>query len=281
VSCSNSSRTTFPGKIPADRRTLGHATLARFRQRMARASRVVPRCGQLAGHAPAPSRRPRVARRQPPPPRPPRRPPRPSFSAPVRRSRPRTSPSLRTSSASASPISSFTRTTPPSARATIASRRCIRRLPTKTACVGFARWRHRSPAGSSSWVSPTAIWSRRAAFFPPRRFTTSPSAALGANPPRRRSPSMTASPPATRMKLSIVIPCYNEAQNHPHHRRRVRAAPVADKEIIIVDDCSRDGTRDLLRTEIAPLVTASSTTRSTRARAPPCAPASPPPRATS
>jgi glycosyltransferase involved in cell wall biosynthesis len=29
---------------------------------------------------------------------------------------------------------------------------------------------------------------------------------------------------------------------------------VADQEIIIVDDCSRDGTRDLLRTEIAPLV---------------------------
>jgi glycosyltransferase involved in cell wall biosynthesis len=35
---------------------------------------------------------------------------------------------------------------------------------------------------------------------------------------------------------------------------RVRAAPVAEREIIIVDDCSRDGTRDLLRTEIAPLV---------------------------
>jgi glycosyltransferase involved in cell wall biosynthesis len=34
----------------------------------------------------------------------------------------------------------------------------------------------------------------------------------------------------------------------------VRAAPVAEKEIIIVDDCSRDGTRDLLRTQIAPLV---------------------------
>ena len=34
----------------------------------------------------------------------------------------------------------------------------------------------------------------------------------------------------------------------------MRAAPVADKEIIIVDDCSRDGTRDLLRTQIMPLV---------------------------
>ncbi len=56
------------------------------------------------------------------------------------------------------------------------------------------------------------------------------------------------------MKLSIVIPCYNEAQTIRLLVDRVRAAPVADKEIIIVDDCSRDGTRDLLRTQIAPLV---------------------------
>lgn len=56
------------------------------------------------------------------------------------------------------------------------------------------------------------------------------------------------------MKLSIVIPCYNETKTIRAIVDRVRAAPVADKEIIIVDDCSRDGTRDLLRTEIAPLV---------------------------
>ena len=56
------------------------------------------------------------------------------------------------------------------------------------------------------------------------------------------------------MKLSIVIPCYNEAKTIRTIVDRVRAAPVPDKEIIIVDDCSRDGTRDLLRTEIAPLV---------------------------
>jgi glycosyltransferase involved in cell wall biosynthesis len=56
------------------------------------------------------------------------------------------------------------------------------------------------------------------------------------------------------MKLSIVIPCYNEAKTIRLIIDRVRAAPVADKEIIIVDDCSRDGTRDLLRTQIAPLV---------------------------
>ena len=34
----------------------------------------------------------------------------------------------------------------------------------------------------------------------------------------------------------------------------VRAAPVAEMEIIIVDDCSSDGTRDILRNEITPLV---------------------------
>jgi glycosyltransferase involved in cell wall biosynthesis len=56
------------------------------------------------------------------------------------------------------------------------------------------------------------------------------------------------------MKLSIVIPCYNE-----HHTIRsiveaVRAAPVADKEIIIVDDCSTDGTREILKQDIEPLV---------------------------
>jgi glycosyltransferase involved in cell wall biosynthesis len=56
------------------------------------------------------------------------------------------------------------------------------------------------------------------------------------------------------MKLSIVIPCYNEAKTIRQIVDRVRAAPIDQKEIIIVDDCSRDGTRDLLRTEIAPLV---------------------------
>ena len=56
------------------------------------------------------------------------------------------------------------------------------------------------------------------------------------------------------MKLTIVIPCYNERKTIRAIVDAVRAAPVANKEIIIVDDCSRDGTRDILRDEITPLV---------------------------
>jgi len=56
------------------------------------------------------------------------------------------------------------------------------------------------------------------------------------------------------MKLSVVIPCYNEVGTIRQIVDRVRAAPVDDKELIVVDDCSSDGTRDLLQREIAPLV---------------------------
>ena len=44
------------------------------------------------------------------------------------------------------------------------------------------------------------------------------------------------------MKLSVVIPVYNEAATIASLVERVRAVPV-DKEIVIVDDCSADGTR--------------------------------------
>ena len=56
------------------------------------------------------------------------------------------------------------------------------------------------------------------------------------------------------MKLSIVIPCYNERGTILGLVQAVRAAPVADKEIIIVDDCSTDGTREILADLITPLV---------------------------
>lgn len=56
------------------------------------------------------------------------------------------------------------------------------------------------------------------------------------------------------MKLSIVIPCYNELATLRSIIERVRAAPHPDKEIILVDDCSTDGTRELITREIVPLV---------------------------
>jgi len=56
------------------------------------------------------------------------------------------------------------------------------------------------------------------------------------------------------MRISIVIPCYNEAKTIRALVDQVRASPLPDKEIIIVDDGSRDGSRDVLRTQIAPLV---------------------------
>jgi glycosyltransferase involved in cell wall biosynthesis len=56
------------------------------------------------------------------------------------------------------------------------------------------------------------------------------------------------------MRVSIIIPCFNEAKTIRTIVDRVRAAPLDDREIIIVDDCSRDGTRDILRSSIAPLV---------------------------
>lgn len=55
------------------------------------------------------------------------------------------------------------------------------------------------------------------------------------------------------MKLSIVIPCYNELNTIGTIIEAVSASPWPDKEIIVVDDCSRDGTREKLKTEIEPM----------------------------
>jgi glycosyltransferase involved in cell wall biosynthesis len=47
-------------------------------------------------------------------------------------------------------------------------------------------------------------------------------------------------------KVSVVIPVFNEQQWVRELVRRVQATPVP-KEIILVDDCSTDGTRDILK----------------------------------
>ena len=47
-------------------------------------------------------------------------------------------------------------------------------------------------------------------------------------------------------KLTVVIPVYNEKNSLLEIIRRVQAVPI-EKEIILVDDFSTDGTRDVLR----------------------------------
>jgi glycosyltransferase involved in cell wall biosynthesis len=48
------------------------------------------------------------------------------------------------------------------------------------------------------------------------------------------------------MKVSVVIPCFNEKATIRAIVDRVRVAAVDLHEIVIVDDCSTDGTRELL-----------------------------------
>tara|TARA_Y100001968_G_scaffold168716_1_gene154543 strand:- start:245 stop:934 length:690 start_codon:yes stop_codon:yes gene_type:complete len=49
------------------------------------------------------------------------------------------------------------------------------------------------------------------------------------------------------VKLSIVIPCYNEKETITEIIQAVRESPIDSKEIIIVDDGSTDGTREILK----------------------------------
>ncbi|MCA9737190.1 MAG: glycosyltransferase family 2 protein [Gemmatimonadota bacterium] len=48
------------------------------------------------------------------------------------------------------------------------------------------------------------------------------------------------------LRLSVVIPCYNEIRTAERLLRRVRQVPL-DLEVVVVDDGSTDGTRDLLK----------------------------------
>jgi glycosyltransferase involved in cell wall biosynthesis len=47
-------------------------------------------------------------------------------------------------------------------------------------------------------------------------------------------------------KLSVVIPCYNEVASIEELLKSVRNVPIDNIEIIVVDDGSTDGTRELL-----------------------------------
>jgi len=54
------------------------------------------------------------------------------------------------------------------------------------------------------------------------------------------------------VKLSVIIPCYNELATIETVVDAVRSSPYPDKEIVVVDDCSTDGTREKLRASIEP-----------------------------
>jgi len=56
------------------------------------------------------------------------------------------------------------------------------------------------------------------------------------------------------MKLTIIIPCFNEAKTIGIITEAVKNMSYENKEIIIVDDCSTDGTAEKLRKEIEPTV---------------------------
>lgn len=48
------------------------------------------------------------------------------------------------------------------------------------------------------------------------------------------------------MRLSVIIPCYNEESTIEGVLRAVRAGPHQDLEVIVVDDASTDGSRERL-----------------------------------
>ena len=56
------------------------------------------------------------------------------------------------------------------------------------------------------------------------------------------------------MKVSIVIPCYNEKDTIERIVAAVRACPLKEQEIVVVDDGSQDGTVAILEERVAPLV---------------------------
>lgn len=52
------------------------------------------------------------------------------------------------------------------------------------------------------------------------------------------------------MKLSIIIPCFNEINSIREILDKVHEQKLYNKEIIVIDDHSTDGTRELLNTEL-------------------------------
>jgi glycosyltransferase involved in cell wall biosynthesis len=52
------------------------------------------------------------------------------------------------------------------------------------------------------------------------------------------------------LKLSIIIPCFNEIKTIEKIIDKIVNLKDLDKEIIVIDDCSTDGSRELLKTNL-------------------------------
>mgnify|MGYP000700533803 FL=1 len=52
------------------------------------------------------------------------------------------------------------------------------------------------------------------------------------------------------MKLSIIVPCYNEESTIKEIIRKINSQKDIEKEIIVIDDCSTDQTRTILKNDI-------------------------------
>ena len=49
------------------------------------------------------------------------------------------------------------------------------------------------------------------------------------------------------MKLSIIIPCYNEEKTLKKLVQKVIQFKLHEKELLIIDDCSTDSSREIIK----------------------------------
>lgn len=56
------------------------------------------------------------------------------------------------------------------------------------------------------------------------------------------------------LKLTVIIPCYNEKDTLEKCLDAVRDCGLKNLEIIVIDDCSTDGTRELIKEKLMPQI---------------------------